>query len=249
MAAIGVAMWWSPQPWTLTNDTGNGFLGQDRARLSRVAERTHSRVERPALGWLPADRRLLGRRAVSAPPARVPRDDRRPAPLLRRRARPARGPARRGLRHARARARLRRAAQAFAGVLSVSDAGAALSLRSSTSPPSPHRRGGRVAFVGAERVCRPTPRRRDWALGWIALAAQVHAGMPEQATYCALAVMGWMLVRGGGIGPTRSVAAPGPARDRWRVRVRAAAPPDDRLSAVHASRRHHRRRGARARSR
>jgi hypothetical protein len=64
------------------------------------------------------------------------------------------------------------------------------------------------AFVAAERLARPaTP----WlggamVLGWVALAAQVLAGMPEQATYGAIVAAAWLLTRQAGL-PLQARAA------------------------------------------
>jgi len=55
------------------------------------------------------------------------------------------------------------------------------------------------AFAAAERLAQPgTPMLgRAMVLGWIALAAQVLVGVPEQATYCAVVTAAWLLTRGG----------------------------------------------------
>jgi hypothetical protein len=52
-------------------------------------------------------------------------------------------------------------------------------------------------FLAVEALARPaTPLFGGaMALGWLALAAQVLVGVPEQATYCAVAAACWLLVR------------------------------------------------------
>jgi hypothetical protein len=57
-------------------------------------------------------------------------------------------------------------------------------------------------LAAAERLARPTT---PWiggamVLGWIALAAQVLTGMPEQAAYGALVASAWLLTRRAGLG-------------------------------------------------
>jgi hypothetical protein len=56
-------------------------------------------------------------------------------------------------------------------------------------------------FVAAEHLSQPaTPvLGRAMALGWIALAAQVLVGVPEQATYCAIVAGCWLLTRRSGL--------------------------------------------------
>src|SRR4030095_15017929 len=64
------------------------------------------------------------------------------------------------------------------------------------------------AFAAAERLARPSTSSLGGAmvLGWIALAAQVLAGMPEQATYGAIVSTAWLLTRRAGL-PFRTRAA------------------------------------------
>ena len=63
------------------------------------------------------------------------------------------------------------------------------------------------AFAAAERLARPTTPwlGRAMVLGWIALAAQVLAGMPEQASYGAIVAAVWLLTRQAGL-PLRARA-------------------------------------------
>ncbi len=58
------------------------------------------------------------------------------------------------------------------------------------------------ALGAAEELARASTPRFGRALvaGWIAIAAQVLLGMPEQMLYCALLVAAWLLTRRGGLG-------------------------------------------------
>lgn len=63
------------------------------------------------------------------------------------------------------------------------------------------------ALAAAERLARPSTPALGGAmvLGWVALAAQVLAGMPEQATYGALVAAAWLLTRRAGLTPSARI--------------------------------------------
>lgn len=58
------------------------------------------------------------------------------------------------------------------------------------------------SFVAAEELARSTTPRfgRALVLGWIAIAAQVLVGVPEQMVYCVTVLSAWLLTRRAGLG-------------------------------------------------
>jgi hypothetical protein len=112
--------------------------------------------------------------------------------------------------------------------------------RSPTTAASCSSGAGRAGLVAvdvrvAERLAKPaTPTLgRIMVLGWIALAAQVLVGVPEQATYCAIVASVWLLTRRSPLSLGARIARPDAAgRRRRRPRgaaasADAAAHPDD----------------------
>jgi hypothetical protein len=206
-ALIAAAMLASPAPWMLAADTGNGFLGQTvpayRAWMSgRVPEWTDL-----LWGGYP----IVGdcSNAALYPPHVLAYLATRTAPL---RFFDAAFALHMGI--------LAAGSAYLVGVLGVGRRAQVLAAALSALCPFTHycamiffpvfaaQAWWPWAFAAAERLARPST---SWlggamVLGWIALAAQVLAGMPEQATYGAIVSTAWLLTRRAGL-PFRTRAA------------------------------------------
>ena len=200
-AVVGVAAWQSPRPWTFAMDTGNGFLGQ-----TLPAYRTWMSGRIPEWsdllwGGFP----LLGdcSNAALYPPHVIAYLASLGAPL---RFFDVALALHCGLLAAGSAYLVRQlgcgtVAQVLAGVLSV--------LCPATHysaivffPAFAAQAWWSWALAAAERLARPSTPALGGAmlLGWLALGAQVLAGMPEQATYCAVVTSGWLLTRNARLG-------------------------------------------------
>jgi len=206
-AAVGVAMWTSPAPWTLVMDTGNVFLGQTLPAFSTWMTGTVPEWSDLLWGGFP----LLGDCTTAAL---------YPLHLL--------------AYAATVSAPLRFFDVAFALHLALFAAGSSMLLRTLGAGTPTTAIGGILAalcpfahycgiaffpvlgaqawwpwaFVAAELLSRPQTRLVGGAmvLGWVSLAAQVLVGVPEQATYCAVVTAAWLLTRRTGLGVTARVA-------------------------------------------